>query len=92
MKEEHAISIECLPGDLIEAIEIEISEMQIGDALHLSEVKISSKLKLLGDEEAIVLSITAPRVEEEEEEEVIEGDASAEPEVINEKKADEEAE
>lgn len=89
----HAIEVECLPGDLVESIEVDVSDLEIGDSLHLSQVKLSAKLKSLGDEEAIVLSVTAPRVEEEEEEaEVVEGDAGAEPEVINEKKADEEAE
>ena len=87
----HAIEVECLPGDLVESIEVDVSDLEIGDSLSLSQVKLSSKLKSLGDEEAIVLSVTAPRVEEEEAEGV-EGDAGAEPEVINEKKADEEAE
>jgi large subunit ribosomal protein L25 len=87
----HAIAVECLPGDLVESIEVDVSALEIGDVLHLSQVKLSSKLKSLGDEEAIVLSISAPRVEEEEEE-AVEGEAGAEPEVINEKKADEEAE
>jgi large subunit ribosomal protein L25 len=86
----HAIAVECLPGDLVESIEVDISDLEIGDSLHLSQVKLSSKLKSLGDEEAIVLSVTAPRLEEEDEEaEVVEGDAGAEPEVINEKKAEE---
>ena len=89
----HAIAVECLPGDLVESIEVDVSDLEIGDSLYLSQVKLSSKLKSLGDEEAIVLSVSAPRLEEEEEgAEVVEGDADAEPEVINEKKADEEAE
>lgn len=86
----HSIAVECLPGDLVEVIEVDVSDLEIGDVLHLSQVKLSSKLKSLGDEEAIVVSVSAPRVEEEEE--AVEGEAGAEPEVINEKKAAEEAE
>jgi large subunit ribosomal protein L25 len=85
----HTIAIECLPGDLVESIEIDVSEMEIGDSLHVSDLKLSAKLKLLGDEDAIVVAVSAPRAEEEETEEGSEEIAGAEPEVINEKKADE---
>ncbi|MEN7972513.1 MAG: 50S ribosomal protein L25 [Verrucomicrobiota bacterium] len=85
----HAIGVECLPGDLVESIEVDVSGLEIGNALHVSELKLDSKFKLLVDEEAIVASVSGPQAEEEEEEAGEEG--SAEPEVIGEKK-DEEAE
>lgn len=85
----HTIAIECLPGDLVESIEVDVSEMEIGDSLQVSDLKLASTLKLLGDEDAIVVSVSAPRAEEEETEEGSEDIAGAEPEVINEKKAEE---
>ena len=85
----HTIAIECLPGDLVESIEVDVSEMEIGDSLHVSDLKLGAKLKLLGDEDAIVISVSAPRAEEEEEDEGAEAVEGAEPEVITEKKADE---
>jgi large subunit ribosomal protein L25 len=85
----HTIAIECLPGDLVESIEVDVAEMEIGDSLQVSDLKLGAKLKLLGDEDAIIISVSAPRAEEEEEEEAIEGAEGAEPEVINEKKDDE---
>jgi len=85
----HTISIECLPGDLSESIEIDVSEMEIGDALHLGDLELDSKFKMLGDGESIVVSVSEPHVETEEDEESIEGAVSAEPEVISEKKAEE---
>jgi len=90
----HTLGVECLPGDLVESIEVDVSEMEIGNILHVSDVKLDSNLKLLSDPEAIVVSVAEPRAEEEEEEDVLgEGAAdAAEPEVISEKKADEEAE
>ncbi len=90
----HTLGVECLPGDLVESIEVDVSEMEIGNILHVSDVKLGSNLKLLSDPEAIVVSVAEPRAEEEEvEEELGEGAAdAAEPEVISEKKADEEAE
>ncbi len=88
----HSISVECLPGDLVECIEVDVSDLEIGNVLHLSDLKLSAKLKLLSDPEAIMIAVSAPRAEEEEVEEVSEETEGAEPEVISEKKADEEAE
>ncbi len=82
----HSISVECLPKDLVEKIEIDISEMEIGDALCVSDLGLGAKFKALVDETAIVATIAAPRAEEEDDEVA---DASAEPEVITEKKEDE---
>ena len=85
----HSIAVECLPKDLVEAIEIDVSDMEIGTALHVSDLQLGAEFKALVDGESIVASVSGPRVEEEAEEgEVAEG---AEPEVISEKKADEEA-
>ncbi|MBT8041920.1 MAG: 50S ribosomal protein L25 [Kiritimatiellales bacterium] len=87
----HSIDVECLPGDMVESFEIDVSELEIGDSLNVSDLKLSSKFKLLVDEESIVASVAAPRVEEEleeEEAEGAEGEGGAEPEVITEKKAE----
>lgn len=90
----HSISVECLPGDLLDSIEVDVSKMEIGSILHVSDVKLDAKLKLLSDPEAIVASVVEPRAEEEPEEEElaegVEGAEGAEPEVISEKKADDE--
>lgn len=85
----HTVAIECLPGDLVESIEIDVSELEIGDSLYVSDIKLGEKLKLLGDEEAVVVTVYALRAEEEEVEEGDDVATGAEPEVINEKKADE---
>lgn len=85
----HAIGVECLPGDLVEVFEVDISALEIGNALHVSDLNLGSKFKILVDGEAIVATVAAPKVEVEEDEEVA-ADASAEPEVITEKKAEEE--
>ena len=83
----HSIAAECLPGDLVESFEIDVSKLEIGDSIHVSDLKLGDQFKLLVDEEAIVASVSGPQAEEEEEEEVTaEG---AEPEVITEKKDEE---
>ena len=86
----HTVEVECLPGDLIEAIEIDVSDLEIGSILHVSDLDLGAQFKVLSDTDAIIVSVAAPRAEEEDEDEATEGVAGTEPEVITEKKADEE--
>jgi large subunit ribosomal protein L25 len=87
----HALAIECLPQDLMESIQVDVSEMEIGDTLTIADLNLGGKFKTLVEDDAIVASVAEPRAEEEPEEEVVEGVEGAEPEVITEKKADEDA-
>ncbi|UCC56834.1 MAG: 50S ribosomal protein L25/general stress protein Ctc [Gammaproteobacteria bacterium] len=77
--------IECLPKDLPEFIEVDISGMQIGDALHLSDLKVPEGVALVelargeGHDLAVV-SIHAKRIVEEiEQAPAEEGEAEAAP-------------
>ena len=85
----HSVSCEVLPKDLVEAFEVDVSDLEIGQALHVSELGIESKFKLLVDGDAIVASVAAPKAEVEEDEGGEGAEASAEPEVITEKKEEE---
>jgi len=78
------VLIECLPANLPEYIEIDISEMEIGDALHLSDLKIPEGVTLLDlargeGHDLAVVSVHVKRVVEEEVEEApaAEGEAEA---------------
>lgn len=79
----HSIGVECLPKDMVEAIEIDVSELGIGDNLHVSDLGLDAKFKVLVDGDAIICAISGPKAEEEEE-----VDAAGEPEVITEKNAE----
>lgn len=83
----HTIMVECLPGDLVEAFEIDVTNLKIGDSLHVADLNLGAKFKLLADEDAIVAVVAEPRVEAEEEE--AEPGAATEPEVISKKKTEE---
>jgi len=88
----HSITIECLPSSLVDNFEIDVSGLEIGQSLHVSDLKLGSQFKLLADEEAIVAAVHGPQAEEDaEEEEGAEG-AAKEPEVIGEKAKDESSE
>ena len=84
------IEIECLPGDLIAAIEVNIEGLvELGDMITVADLKVPSSITVLSDPESMVAKVEAPRIEEEAVEE--EAPVSAEPEVLTAKeKADEE--
>lgn len=78
----HSISVECLPKDVIESIEVDVTELEIGAALKVADLALGDKYKALVDDQSIIAMIAAPRVEEEEDA----TDSTGEPEVITEKK------
>ena len=65
------LDISCLPLELPEFIEIDISEMNIGDSIHLSSIKMPHGVTLAHaideDHDQSVVSIQEPRAEEPEE-------------------------
>ena len=74
------VEIECLPRHLPEYIEVDISEVDVGDTLHLSDLKLPEGVQLVafisGDEQEHDLPIASmqiPRVVTEEEEGAEEG-------------------
>ena len=82
----HQLEVSCLPTDMPESIEVDITELDIGDALHIEDISVGDKITLLAEAGHTVLTVVAPTVEEEElpeeEEEVEEGEEAeaAEPE------------
>ncbi len=85
------IEIECLPADIPEMIEVDVSGLEIGDSLTVEDIKVdTSKIEVLTDADVAVASVAAPKIEEEPEAgEGEAGEGTAEPEVIGEKKDDE---
>ena len=87
-----ALTVQCLPGDLIEEFTLDVSELSIGKNLRVRDVKIdAAKYKVLSDADQVVAAVAAPRTEEEEKAEA-EADAAAAaagPEVLTEKKEEE---
>lgn len=60
----HTVIIECLPNQIPEKIEVDISGLDIGDSIHLGEIKLPG-IKILGSPDAPVLTIVPPTLEEE---------------------------
>ena len=79
------IEIECLPTSIPKDIEIDITQLKMGESIHIKDVIVPQGVKILNDPGAIVLSVIAP-MKEEVPVEAVEGEAKLEPEVIKEKK------
>jgi len=79
------IEVECLPTDIPKDIEVDVSLLKMGDAIHIKDITFPSNVKVLSAPEAIVFSVTAP-IKEEAAAPVEEGAEKQEPEVIKEKK------
>lgn len=71
----HEIEIECLPKDLPDSIEADVSHLEINQALHLSDMKFPETIKVLEDMSRTVASVKGVKaevVETAEEEEAAE--------------------
>jgi len=79
------IEVECLPTDIPKDIEVDVSQLKIGDAIHIKDITFPPNIKVLNAPEAIVFSVTAP-IKEEVVAPAVEGEEKQEPEVIKEKK------
>ncbi|MFQ5521988.1 MAG: 50S ribosomal protein L25 [Acidimicrobiia bacterium] len=78
------VSIEALPTEIPAFIELDVSELEIGDSLRISDLPEIEGVTYLEDPDAVVVSVSHPmaEVEEEaeelEEEELAEGEEAAE--------------
>ncbi len=79
------LEVLCLPSKILQKIDIDISELKIGDNLHLHDVKFPEGVEPLTKTDVTIAAIIKPR------DEVVETPAegtSAEPEVLTAKKDD----
>lgn len=76
------IELFCLPTAIPESIEVDISDLTIGDSIHIREIALPGDVELPEDIDFTVITVLAPKVEEEvvEEEELEEGEEAAEAE------------
>ncbi|MEO0237523.1 MAG: 50S ribosomal protein L25 [candidate division WOR-3 bacterium] len=83
------LEIKCLPADIPSHVEVDISELAIGDSIHVKDIK-AEKFEIVENPEEVVVTILAPKAYVEEapkpEEE------AKEPELIREKKEEGEEE
>jgi large subunit ribosomal protein L25 len=61
----HALSISVLPGDVPQAVDIDISALAIGDSLKVADIAVDEKFEVLSDPESVVAMVAQPISEEE---------------------------
>lgn len=64
----HELTIECLPSNIPDKIYIDISNLDVGDVLHVKDIKVPEGVKVINDPEETVLTIVAEAGEGTEEE------------------------
>jgi len=86
------IKVRALPKDLPEFIEVDVSHLEIGQSIHLGDIKPPQGVEILGDKKVSVIACAAP-ISEAQEAAVLEGATAAagEVEMIKEKKEEGEA-
>jgi len=82
------LEVFCLPGDIPESFEIDISEMTIGDSVHIEDIPLGDNVEVAADVNYTVVTVLSPKVEEEEvpeedEEGLEEGEEGAEGEAAD---------
>jgi large subunit ribosomal protein L25 len=74
------IEVECLPAYIPPKIELDVSSLEIGDAIHVADIQLE-RAKILTDPEQTVVTVVPPTVLEE---------AVAEEEIVEEEKEEKE--
>ncbi len=69
------IEVKSLPNEIPSHFTVDITTLEIGQALHVSDLTDDEKIQLLSDPEATVVTVLAPTVQEETKEEEGEEDA-----------------
>jgi large subunit ribosomal protein L25 len=86
-----ALAIECLPADLPDRITVDVSQLNIGDSIHVRDIQFPTGVTPKVQPDLTAFSVVAPVVEEEPVAAEAEAAAAAGPEVITEKKEEGEA-
>jgi large subunit ribosomal protein L25 len=81
------VELRCLPADLPERIYVDVSQLNIGDAIHVRDITVANA-EMVTDGDVVVATVVPPTVEAKPAEGEV---AAAEPEVIGKDKLAEEA-
>lgn len=85
----HTLSIECLPRHIPEAFDLHVDDLDVGQAVHVSDVSLPN-VKVLNDPDLVICTVTPPTVaalpEGPETERSQAGDV--EPELVRDRRAD----
>jgi large subunit ribosomal protein L25 len=81
------LEVECLPADLPERIEVDVTNLDVNQSIHVKDLKLPPGVEAVTDADLTVVAVSAARVDEEPTEAL--GATPAAPEVITAKKPEE---
>ena len=88
----HELQISCLPGQIPEQIDADVSALEIGDVLTVAQLTPPAGVRIMNDPGQAVATVSPPMAEETPEVAAVAATAApAEPEVLTERKPKEEA-
>ncbi len=76
------LDVECLPDAIPEEFVVDVSEVEVGQSIHVRDIEVLEGVQILNDPDVSIVSVVAPAVVEEEapaeEEAAVEGEAAPE--------------
>jgi large subunit ribosomal protein L25 len=82
------VEIECLPADIPSHIDVDVSNLEFGDVLRVSDLPHGGKFKFLTDETATIAHVVSIKAEVEPTADAVAAATPAEPEVVKKGKQD----
>lgn len=61
----HEVTVTAKPNDIPEAIDVDVTELQVGDTIYIADIQSKQHVTIDNDGEEVVASVLAPRQEEE---------------------------
>lgn len=77
---ERELEIRCMPLEIPEQIEIDVSNLGVGESVHVRDVSVAEEIEILSSAEKTIVTILTPKVEAEKVEEVPVEEAAPTPE------------
>ncbi len=71
------VEVECLPGDVVEEIEVDVSGLEVGDNMTMGQITLPKGLTLLTDEDVVFVTIAHPTLETSADDAEAEGEKTA---------------
>ncbi len=85
-----SIHVECLPVDIPQSVDLDVTAVELGQVLHVSDLSLPDKVKILHQPNEVVVSVHLEKVKEEttEDEELAEGETEATADAATEEDSD----
>ncbi len=85
-----SIHVECLPVDIPQSVDLDVTAVELGQVLHVSDLSLPDKVKILHQPNEAIVSVHLEKVKEEttEDEELAEGETEATADAATEEDSD----